>query len=135
MALQVCLVLVRRHLPRPAAVLPPGRRMDVLPRRGPRVVVLVVVLAVERLEHEQRRLEPPRDAESRGTNSSTRPIVEPWPGHVVLVVATNPELAQVQAVTIIATTGQPAFSGCTSWVRPLVAEAALRSYLAGSIQV
>src|SRR5713226_4935938 len=61
MALQVCAVLLRRHLPRPAAVLPSGRRVDVLPRRGPRVVVLVVVLGVERLEHELRRLEPPRD--------------------------------------------------------------------------
>src|SRR5438105_9663754 len=63
MALQVCAVLVRRHLPRPAAVLPPGRRVDVLPRRRPRVVVVVVVLGAERLEHELRRLEPPRDVE------------------------------------------------------------------------
>jgi len=41
----------------------PGRRVDVLPRRGPGVVVLVVVLGVERLERELRRLEPPRDVE------------------------------------------------------------------------
>src|SRR5580765_6308765 len=52
MALQVCAVLVERHVPRPPAVLPPGRRVDVLPRRRPRVVVLVVVLGTERLEHE-----------------------------------------------------------------------------------
>src|SRR5205085_10048632 len=63
MALQVCPVLVRRHLPRPAAVLPSGGRVDVILRRGPRVVVLVVVLGAERLEHELRRLEPPRDVE------------------------------------------------------------------------
>ena len=34
-----------------------------LPGRRPRVVVLVVVLGAERLEHELRRLEPPRDVE------------------------------------------------------------------------
>ena len=91
MALKICPVLVRRHLPRPAAVLPSGRRVDVLHRRGPRIVVLVVVLGAERLEYELRRLEPPRDVEIAWDEGVHATIVERWLGHVVLVVATNTE--------------------------------------------
>jgi hypothetical protein len=63
MALQVRPVLVWRHLSRPAAVAPPGRHGDVVHRRRPGVVVLLVVFRLERLEHELRRLESARHVE------------------------------------------------------------------------
>src|SRR5205085_8302771 len=92
---QVSAVLVQRHLARPAALLPPGRRVDVLPRRRPRVVVLVVVLGAERLEHELRRLEPPRDFEVarnelvHATDRRTFAQVEPGERTVHAPVLTN----------------------------------------------
>jgi hypothetical protein len=62
-ALQVRAVLVPRHLSRPGAVGIPGRRRDVFHRRGPGVVVLLVVLRPERLEDELGSLETERDVE------------------------------------------------------------------------
>jgi len=62
-ALQVCAVFVSCHLSRPGAVRVPGRLRDVIHRRCPGVVVLLVVLGAERLKHELGGLETARDLE------------------------------------------------------------------------
>src|SRR6266540_433911 len=99
---QVCPVLVRRHRSRPLAVLPTGCRVDVMHRRGPRVVVLVVVLGAERLEHELRRLEPPRDVEVardelvHATDGRTLAQVEPGESIVTCTSVLKVRLTKVQ---------------------------------------
>jgi hypothetical protein len=62
-ALQVGAVLVPRHLSRPGAVGESGRLRDVLHRRRPGVVIVLVVLGRKRFEDELGSLEPERDLE------------------------------------------------------------------------
>src|SRR6185503_4160424 len=71
----VRMALVQRHLSRPAAVAPSGRRGDVVHRRRPGVVVLLVVFGSQRLEDELRRLEPARYVEVARDELVHRPIV------------------------------------------------------------
>ena len=62
--LQVAEVVREAAVVGPGTRLPPGRRVDVLDRRRPRLVVGVVVLRPEPLEPELLRRESERDDES-----------------------------------------------------------------------
>src|SRR6476660_7696963 len=64
MPLEVAQVVRKAAVVRPGARLPAGRRVDVLHRRRPRLVVGVVVLRPERLEPELLRRESERNDES-----------------------------------------------------------------------
>src|SRR6266511_3478866 len=57
-ALEIAEVLLQRHLARPGTLFPARRGVDVLHRRRPGAVVLLVVLRPQRLERERWSFEP-----------------------------------------------------------------------------
>src|SRR5439155_24839307 len=91
-SLQVRAIFVRRHLSRPGAAGKPGRTRDVLHRRRPGRVILLVVHGPERFEFELGSPEPEGNFEVRRDELGQHAILDRW------VSGSSPEEGSAKAL-------------------------------------